>query len=505
MSTRTRLITATAIVVVLMFLWILFAPYWWTNIWWAVRASLWFTLPFILLVVGCIAMGAHVMARDYDRKPTGWIATGYVLLGLLGIGGLVLWGMVHAYLQASTYAEHVQVTDSPVAELGQRAPFQVASAQARPNLGDNPGNLVDTTYQPQNDTYTSLVERQGTFAGYATVLEQHIPLTGRGSGKTCNFSDAADRRIDGVFAGNLGRLIVGGDHRGLNFYDSDAYGYCLERNGHLVPIVVVPLIEQEGWLVVTQKPAGAAIYDGETGTVEVRTDLKGIPGPSYSITLAGMQRESTQAMNGFSNWLWNRTGWETTEDDTNSGNTAEFNLKQGDHPQYVTPLTGRGSATSVSAISTISNVGGDQLNTLSVHRMKPDWVSESAITSRIKADYQDVPNWQNIQIMEIAPLDSTRWVATLGLANGQDVLYRITGTGTLQDQPGQKATCLLRADGSTVRCGTLADQSGNGVGTQYGQGTVQQAAGDLAAMTPQQLADLQKRLSDEITRRLAVK
>jgi len=31
------------------------------------------------------------------------------------------------------------------------------------------------------------------------------------------------------------------------------------------------------------------------------------------------------------------------------------------------------------------------------------------------------------------------------------------------------------------------------------------ASGDLAALTPQQLADLQKRLSDEVTRRLGVK
>lgn len=473
--------------------WIALAPYFWTNVWWFIRASLWFTIPAIVLFVMFVAMYVHVTWRSDGGRPTVWFIVGYVLLAALGLGTLICWAAARTYMQDRHYLASVTVVDGGVPGFGQRAPYQVAQAQARPNLGDNPGDIADTSYLADRDTYSTLVQRRGMFEGYATILTQAIPLTGRGSGKTCEFSPQADRRIDGNFSGNLGRLI-GTQKRWLNFYDEDAYGYC---DGD-TPMVVVPLIEQDGWLVVTQRPAGIALYNGKTGAVEFRDDTTGIPGPAYSMILAGMQRQATHAIEGFDAWFWNRAGWETTEgdDDTNSGNAAEFNLKA-DKPTYVTPLTGRGSATSISAISAIPvNGNATRLAPLTVHRLNPNWVSPSAIVSRIKADYQDIPNWQNIKVMELAPTTAGRWVATLG--NDQNVLYRAEGTGDLQ---GDAPTCLLRADGTQIRCGTVADRNGNGVGTKYGPADTA-IPSDLGALTPQQLGDLQRRLSEEVQRRL---
>jgi hypothetical protein len=136
-----------------------------------------------------------------------------------------------------------------------------------------------------------------------------------------------------------------------------------------------------------------------------------------------------------------------------------------------------------------------------VHRLDSPWVSTSAIAQRIQADYQDIPNWQNLRILEVAPTGSTRWVATIG--NDQNVLYRVEGDGALQ---GEEATCLHRGDGTRIRCGTVADQGGSGVGTQYGPGggpAVPVAPdADLSTLTDQQLLDLAGRAQQEIARRL---
>lgn len=495
MTRLKKLGITTGVAALLLALWIVLAPYLWTNIWWFLRASLWLLVPVTLLAAAGIAAAIHVQTRLDNGKSSVLLTPAYVGLMLLGFVALLGWGFGHSYEQDRRYLQSVTVADGNVPVLGQRAPYQVATVQARPNLGDNPGDIADTSYLASSDAYSTLVERRGMFEGYATVLTQSIPLTGRGTGTTCEFSEQADRRIDGNFAGNLGRLI-GTERRWVNWYDEDVYGYC----DGTIPIVVVPLIEQDGLFVVTQRPAGVALYNGRTGALEFRDDTTGIPGPAYPMTLAAMQRQATHAIDGFDAWLWNRAGWETTEgdDDTNSGNAAEFNLAVSDRATYVTPLTGRGSATSISAISTVpANGPATALAPLTVHRLDPDWLSPSAIVSRIRADYQDIPNWQQIKVMELAPTSGDRWVATLG--NDQNVLYRAEGTG---DLGGEEPTCLLRADGSRIRCGTLADHNGNGIGTQYGSGQNTPVPDDLTSLTPQQLADLQRRVADEVQRRL---
>jgi len=101
--------------------------------------------------------------------------------------------------------------------------------------------------------------------------------------------------------------------------------------------------------------------------------------------------------------------------------------------------------------------------------------------------------------MEVAPINGREWVATIG--NDQNVLYRVHGTGDLS---GDTPTCLHRADGTRIRCGTLADSGTTGVGTQYGPGApgARTVPGDLSTLSDAELAELQRRVAEETARRL---
>jgi hypothetical protein len=473
-------VAAAAVVALLVFL----SPYYSTILWWNIRANMFWWLP-ILLVIAIAILAA---ARSEIRASPIWILVVLAALGTIG------WLFYHTYAQERSYVASVNITSAPVQTLGQRAPFQVASAQARSNLGDVPGDIADTTYLPETDAFATLVEKRGWLTGYDVALSQRIPLTGRGAGTVCRFTDQADARVSGWWSHNLGR-IVAEKSRWLRFDNADVYSYCAGQT----PKVVVPLKELTGWLVTSERPAGVAIYDGHTGAVTF-AESGSVPGPAYPLSLAAHQRESTVAISSWWDWWFAVSGWELDDEATNSGNNSEFVLPVADRQagQYVTPLTGRGSATAISALSTVSShVRAGELATLNIHRLAPSWVSSSAISQRIKGDYQDLPNWQNLTIFEIAPLSGNRWVATIG--NSQNVLYRVQGNGNLQ---GTDGTCLYRADNSLIRCGTAADRGGNGVGGQYGPGAGAAPPGDLGSLSDSQLADLQDRVAKEVSRRL---
>lgn len=511
-----RVAAGAGTAVLLLALFFLLAPYYSTHLLWGLRLALPFLIPLVILAAAVAFLGL-VAAWRYDagRSYKLW-TTAAVTAGVLSLAGFIAWCITNTYLREHQYAATVQATDAPVPELTQRAPFQVAAAQARVNLGDNPGDLVDTTYLATEDTYTSLVERRGWFTGYSTALVQHVPLTGRATGTTCDFSTDADSRIGGALGGNLGRRINELE-RGVSWDADDVYGYCAPdpaAPGARTPMVVVPLTEQDGFFVITERPAGIALYNGKTDQLTIRTDTTGIPGPAYPLSLAATQRESSIASGSFADWLSDRSGWETTDDDTNSGNAAEFNLADTHtkQPLYVTPLTGRGSATAISAISVVdARTAAPGYAAVVVHRLARPWVNPDSITSRIKKDTQDLPNWQNLKVMEVAPLSGERWVATIG--DNNIVSYRVRGTGTLTDpdpkstqaaDPNAQPTCLYRDDNSLIRCGSPADTGGNGIGIQYGpnaqhNGTV---PADLAGLTNAQLADLGRRIAEENSRRL---
>lgn len=147
-----------------------------------------------------------------------------------------------------------------------------------------------------------------------------------------------------------------------------------------------------------------------------------------------------------------------------------------------------------------------------MHKLAQPWASPSSIVSQIVNDYRDLPNWQTLKVMELAPLSDSRWVATIG--DDKIVSYRARGTGTLTKpepntpaatNPDTQPTCMYRGDNTLIRCGGLADTGGNGVGVQYGPANPPGSPlpTDLGSLTNAQLADLGRRIAEENARRLA--
>lgn len=488
-------VLAVAALAVGAFFWL--APYYSTQLWWILRGTFFWSVPLLVLIV--LAIVAFAMWDD--GMGSSGAALGITLTVFAGGIAWFGWLFVYNYQQDQVYAATIQVTDTPMPELAERAPYSVSAAQVRPNLGDIPGNTQETTFVPVNEKFATLVEKRGSFTGYETLLEQQIGESGRNTPTQCRFDAAADRRFGGLFANSLGRYI-NTHQRWVNWEESDAYGYC---DGD-VPMVVVPLTEQEGFLIITEKPAGVALYNGKTGALEIRDNAKGIPGPSYPLSLAADQRASSAAMGGFWDWVWSRAGWELPDeaDSVNSGNDSEFTLATADRKQelYVTPLTGRGSATAISAISAVdAHLTASALNPVTVYRTDPVWLSPNTITERIRSNFGDVfAQQREAGVYELAPLDGDRWVATIG--SPQNMLYRVTGYGDLREDP-----CLIALDGRQLRCGP----TGNiGVATAPtgpvpGGSPIAPAPADsdLVTLSNEQLIDLLNRANQEAARRLA--
>lgn len=494
----TGCLIAVLVAIAVVALFAAFAPYYTTQIWWEIRGSLFWLLP--LLVVIALGLSA-VVAFDGDNNSAG---AGLTLFAIIGAVATIGWLFIHEYQQDRHYVATVTVTDTPVPALQQRTPYNVSQAQVRPNLGDIPGDIQQTTFLPDREVFTTPVERRGAFTGYQTLLVQAIGESGRNTPSRCDFLPAADRRIGGLFTHSLERL-VNTRQRGVNWDRDDVYGWC--DNG--VPKIVVPLKEQDGWLLVTERPAGIAIYDGATGRLDIRSDAEGVPGPSYPLSLAAEQRESTDAIAGFGDWFWNRAGWELPDeaDNINSDNSAEFVLATDTgNGVYATMLTGRGSATAVSAVSIVNAhlTRGDALAPLAVHRTRPVWLSPTSITERVRADFGDVfATQREARIFELAPMGGNRWSASIGLP--QNLIYRVHGVGDLTEPP-----CLVALDGRQLRCGPAVNVNGAGPGVALGGQTPVSPAippaaanSDLGTLTNDQLIDLDNRVNQETARRLA--
>ncbi|MFD6109022.1 hypothetical protein ACFWG0_02790 [Streptomyces yangpuensis] len=490
-----------------------YASYYTTILVWELRKLFaWFALP--LLAVAC-CIGAGLLARWLRRRAghpdagnaavvLAWLGT--VSAVVLGVG----WLVYGAYLQDRAYMATAQIVTDPVPALSARSPYVVGEAQAAPHLGDVTGEIADITYLPDSDRFGTLVERRGWLSGYEVGLVQEVPLGGSGRSQVrCPFDlEAADARISGWFTHNLGRKISG-LQRWVRFEAGDAYVTCSDGT----PVVVVPLKRQTGLFVVTERPAGVALYDGTTGKLTVTTDTSAVPGPSYPLSLAARQREGTAAVGGFSDWWFERSGWDASEDGANEGNESEFTLRYGDTAAggagsaYVTPLTPQGEASSVVAVSTVpTRHRGGTLAPMTVHRLDPAWSSPKALVALIKAEYRDVCCYNDDQVFEVVPSGGSTWTATVG--SEQNIRFRVEGRGPVD---GREATCLKAADGALIRCAYAAPGSPEEQELKRREQQKQQeeaakgpggAPGDLKGLSDDQLAELQRRLGDEFLRRL---
>ncbi|MEU7555385.1 hypothetical protein AB0B01_24095 [Streptomyces sp. NPDC044571] len=493
-----------------------YGSYYTTIVVWELRKIFaWLSAP-LLAAASAAALwtAVHLLRRKRRGAGAGGggagggaaVALGW-LGGLLGLGIAVWWLVYGAYLQDRVYMRDVQIVSEAVPELVPRAPYLVGKAQAAPHLGDVTGEIADVTYLPDADRFATMVERRGWLSGYEVGLVQEIPLGGNSRNQErCAFDvERADARIGGWFTHNLGRRISA-QKRWVRFEASDAYVTCTGDT----PIVVVPLKRQTGFLLVTERPAGVALYNGRTGQVTVTTDTAAVPGPSYPMSLASRQREGTAAVGSFSDWWFERSGWDASEDGANEGNESEFTLRYRDQAggsAYVTPLTPQGEASSVVAVSTVpTRHQGGGLAPMTVHRLSPTWSSPKALVELVKAEYRDVCCYNEDRVFEVVPTGGSTWTATIG--SEQNIRYRVEGRGQVA---GREATCLKTAEGALISCAFAAPGSPEEAELKRreqekqkpkGEGAAPPGDVDLHGYTPEQLAELQRRLSEEVVRRL---
>ncbi|MFJ4776271.1 hypothetical protein [Streptomyces sp. NPDC088762] len=487
-----------------------YASYYTTIAVWELRKLFaWFALPVLASVATALVW---LVVRWWQRRAGRGAGTGDAAVALgclgavLGLGLTVCWLVYGSYLQDRAYMANAHIVTEPVPALTARAPYVVGKAQAAPHLGDVTGEISDITYLPDADRFATLVERRGWLAGYEVGLVQDIPLGGESrSQERCPFDvSVADARIGGWFTHNLGRKISA-EQRWVRFEAEDAYVTC--SGGE--PVVVVPLKRQTGILVVTERPAGVALYNGRTGKLTLTRDTSAVPGPSYPLSLAARQREGTAAVGGFGDWWFERSGWDASQDGANEGNESEFTLRyreEAGRSAYVTPLTPQGEASSVVAVSTVpTRHEGGGLAPMTVHRLAPAWSSPKALVALIKAEYRDVCCYNDDQVFEVVPTGGSTWTATVG--SEQNIRYRVEGQGQVG---GREATCLKAADGALIRCGYAAPGSPEEQELKRREQQKQQEEGaknpgdpgDLTGYTNEQLAELQRRMSEEIGRRL---
>ncbi|MEU9378372.1 hypothetical protein AB0D94_32050 [Streptomyces sp. NPDC048255] len=484
-----------------------YASYFTTMVWWEIRKLFaWLALP---LLAAAVVVVLWLTVRWIRRSAGGRYAVATLgwLGGLAGLALAVSWLVYGAYLQDRAYMGAVEIVAEPVPGLSARAPYVVGKAQAAPHLGDVTGEIADITYLPDSDRFATLVERRGWLAGYEVGLVQDIPLGGNSRDQQrCSFDvEKADARLGGWFTHNLGRKISA-QKRWVRFEPGDAYVTCSGR----VPTVVVPLKRQTGFLIVTERPAGVALYNGRTGELTITDDTLTIPGPSYPLSIAARQREATAAVGSFADWWFERSGWDESEDGANEGNEAEFTLRYRDgagNSAYVTPLTPQGEASSVVAVSTVpTRHRGSGLAPLTVHRLSPTWSSPKALVALVKAEYRDVCCYNDDRVFEVVPTGGSTWTATIG--SEQNIRYRVEGRGVVD---GREATCLKGADGTLIRCAYAAPGSPEEQELARREQEKQKKpengsspgdVGDLGAYSPEQLAELHRRVSEEVLRRL---
>lgn len=453
--------------------------------------------PLLLLaIIAVLALGALV--KEHTAA-----AVAIVVIGLLGLIG---YSTARNYNTALEYASTVHQTNDPMPTLKERAPFLVAERQASSNLSGINGQLGATDYLADSNHYSTLVDRKGPFnPGYAAIINQTIALTGQASGKPCLFDEKhAGQRMDGWWGNSLTRAIAAKDSM-LIATKADAWGYC---DGD-TPKIVVPVTKLNGWINPVHIPAGVAIYDGHTGNVEIRSEVKAgdLPGPVIGVSYVQRVNASLATFHG--DWWSMVTGQSGITDevkdsnDPNKDNHSEFSLALKDQPGsiYASPFTSRASSRAIEDIALLESghvKDGESPNVTLYHLDKPRQ-SNAATADKIKADYSSLNGWATgLGVMEIIPVSHDEWAASIGL--NQNVVYRV-----LVKADG--SSCLTNADGAPIRC---IDATGKTVGADgapsadAGSGAAPTGvAAQIGTLSNEDLAKLQDAVTKEVLKRLS--
>lgn len=437
------------------------------------------------LLIIAAAAGIALMLAVRDRAGA---ATAVLVLGFLVLTGFTT---VRGYQAHVYYNSTVEETADPLPDFADRAPQQVAAKQATSSLSGINGTPERTAYLPADDRYTTLVAKPGPLnPGYAALVSQEIALTGQAKGDTCRFTGQADRRLDGFFGHSLPRAVAGEDAR-LMVNKADAYGYCYGDT----PFVVVPVTRLEGFLVPVHVPAGAVLYNGDTGQVSIADadEAAELPGGSIGISYSERVNASMRTWDG-SWWssLIKQTGL-TDElkdsEDTNTLNATNFALDTGDGPAFATPLTYRAASVTIDAVLVMeSNAAPGEVPRAVMHKLAVPRSSNAATADRIKADFPSLSWASGLFIQEIVPAADGEWSASIGL--NQNVTHRV-----LVKDDG--SSCLQDARGNVITC------SGDEPEDNAGTGPAATVPGDISGLSDAELQQLLKSVTDEVFNRLA--
>ena len=428
------------------------------------------------------------------------IAAGVVaVLGVLAFFGL---GMYGSYLEDKAYAREYVENQEDLQAFAERTAWEVANNRVDSDKGDLKGTTLSPRYRPTEETFGTLVEAPGFTSGYAGVVEQRITPAGATTATTCSFGNGDGRggfQLSGNLDGSLEREISHLD-RALIIESGDAYGYCDED----VAVAVVPLKEKTGFYPVLEEPAGVAVYREGEVTIDREVEAGEYPGPVYPTSLAAKQREALKAVDSnWWTWMKSRAGFTeaTAEGDPNSENPTEFLLTDPDKDStlYVTPMTSNPkqkqakiTAYVVMPADTVT-AGERQKMELVLVPLEERREANGVVVDNIKSYYSDADfGWaQGLKVFEMVPAAQGEWIASLGYEKSVKFRVRLAADGS---------SCLEDTQGNKIRC---VDSSGQIVGEEPGEGTdVPELEGtSLSSMTPAQLAELQKAITDELVKR----
>jgi hypothetical protein len=486
----------------------------------------------IAAIVGIIALAALLYGAGYwwlfPMYHHLWVFFRYswaflIILLVFGIGGLVLGAADHgiwcgvvwcvgavlficmfplmSYLsQHNLYAASnaTQTNDAESLAYDERTPYDVAASTSGRNLGTTNGdNLDKIAYIPALKTWTTTVNERGIGVGYDKIQEMKLPLIGQAKASEvsfCSFSDNAKRSLSGtLWFSSLAVQIARQTSPSVTYDRDDSFAVCNDGK----PYVYVPLRTIRGGLFPYHVPAGVAVYDGSTGTLTIRKSAKIAGHPVYPMSVASAQRDSVKASGNMWAWMMRSSGYEDTSGDVgdpNASNDGEFSLQSTTGTaQYVSPLTPRGTSSSIVAVSTLDSdsVNDGELAPITLH-MFPEGkarIANTTVKQNISAGILSGYKSTNLSIFEIVPSAKGEWTATIG--NSQTTIYRaiVTSSGsiTLKDEHGNTVASTDSNDAS-------ADSS-----SHDGSGTTTipddaKPSKPLSSMTTKELSDWSKKL-----------
>lgn len=377
-----------------------------------------------------------------------------IAVTVVAIGGMILvsWAGTYASARGLYYASQPKLAeDAGSLSYEPRTAMMVAESTSDRNLGNTSGNRSSSARAlPGRDSWTATIDKRGFGKGYESIQQMKLPLYGEASSKDvqfCSFSDDAKLKLDGsaLLGTSLKQAVANKTSLTTRLHDGDARFYC---DGS-TPKVVVPLVKKSGLWFPHDEPAGVAVYDGKTGSLEIRDSLDVDGVPTYPQSVAAEQRESLEASGSFTDWVFGRAGYEDTEsdgNDPNSENPSEITLarKGRKRTDFVTPLTPRGSSSSIVAVATVQadGKGATGLKPLEIHKFKNGAVRQanSAVEQTVTTLMTRAFNAsQDLQLFEIIPSEDGTWTASIGKI--QSIVYRATikldGTINLTDSNGE--------------------------------------------------------------------